>query len=220
MVSSRKVIFFFAAILFCVGFRSFPNGNAWPLDKSTAAGSKLFVIYPNGSRSITNDLPAGDPAAGTATITIDNVMTSIFNDYNNIAASYIILAGQTDLDYAANATNRTITIVEDTPDGAASGGDAQQARTGSQVTGCTIRFRPQIFEKAKLMVVSVTHELGHCLGLDHPQEITKSIMSYFRSDSEIRLQADDMMGITYLYPLDSSKVAESATLGLSCQRKQ
>lgn len=220
MVFRRHLFFLCMAIMFCIGFRSFPSGNNWPLDKSTTAGSKIFVVYPYGTRAIENDLPSGDPLYGTSTVTINNLMTSIFNDYNNIGASFLILANSSDADYAAQSRNRIITIEESTPNGAVSGGDAQQTRTNGQVTACLIRLKSQVFDKAKSMVQATTHEIGHCLGLDHPQEITQSVMSYFQPGNLVRLQADDMMGITYLYPTDSSKAKEVATLGLSCAQRQ
>lgn len=220
MASKKTFIFLGLAAFLSFGFRIFPSGNQWPLDKSTTATSKIFVVYPYGSRTIENDLPATDPSSGSTTVSIDNLMTSIFNDYNGINASFLVLAGQSDTDFSANSAQRTITIEEADPNGASSGGEAQQARTGGQVTSCSIKLKTQTLEKAKTFVTAVTHEIGHCLGLDHPQEITKSVMSYFQSGDEIRLQDDDKMGLTYLYPVDSAKAKETATLGMSCSRTQ
>lgn len=220
MASKKTFLSLAIAVFISLGFRIFPNGNAWLLDKSSTSSSKIFIVYPYGTRAIENDLPSTDPASGTATVSIDNLMTSIFNDYNNIGAAFLILAGQSDSDFSANSTNRIITLEEADPNGAASGGEAQQTRSGGQVTSCSIKLKGQIFEKAKAFVTAVTHEIGHCLGLDHPQEITRSVMSYFQSGNDVRLQADDMMGISYLYPVDSAKAKENATLGLSCARTQ
>ena len=42
-------------------------------------------------------------------------------------------------------------------------------------------------------------------------------MSYYMDrDAIYRLQNDDKMGITYLFPSDESKAKEINTLGLSC----
>jgi hypothetical protein len=218
MVSRGHFIFASVIVIGCLGFRSIPNANNWPISRASTTGSKIFVTVPNGARAIENNLPSEDPLAGSATVTIDSLMASIFNDYNAIAAAYVTLAGQSDSDYATNSIDRVIEIREGTPSGLFSGGEAKQLTNGREVRGCIIYLKPEMFQKARDFVRTVTHEIGHCLGLDHPQEITRSIMSYFQ-ESEYRLQDDDKMGITYLYPQDAAAARESANLGLSCERQ-
>ena len=50
------------------------------------------------------------------------------------------------------------------------------------------------------LLETVTHELGHCVGLGHPHNNYGAIMSYSRSGKSYRLSADDKAGAIYLYP--------------------
>ena len=47
---------------------------------------------------------------------------------------------------------------------------------------------------------SMTHELGHCAGLGHPNSNYEAIMSYSNNGKVDRLGLDDMAGLTSLYP--------------------
>lgn len=47
---------------------------------------------------------------------------------------------------------------------------------------------------------TMTHELGHCVGLGHPHTHYGAIMSYSRAGKSYRLSADDKAGAIYLYP--------------------
>lgn len=218
--SLKKIIWLFLTSSWCLGFRVWPNMDLWEIDASSEAQSKLFVVYAEATREVTNDLPSDDPAAGSGTITIQQLMNSVFNDYNSIQGAFVILTDVNDPDYsAAAASHRTITIELANPTALGAGGQTYHTRTENRLTGCRIVMKGGAYSSAKSYVGTVTHELGHCLGLDHPQDSTNSIMSYFNTNSTVRLQPDDKMGILYLYPTNPEKAKESATMGMSCARR-
>lgn len=142
-------------------------------------------------------------------------------DYNSINESYLNLVDSNDSDYSIdNSLNKKINI-SFAGSGGATVGHAQMIYENEKVVGCEISLERDLLDSAKALVATLTHEIGHCLGLDHSQESVNSIMSYY-SDSEsiYRLQIDDRMGITYLFAKNLSKVSEVNTYGLSCGIKK
>lgn len=202
----------------CLGFRTFSARNVWDIDNTAASRSKLFVVFDRATDSIINDLPSDDPL-GAGSLTVQSVMNSIFNDYNNIQASYINLVSSSDMDYVTLGTGRTITIINSATDGV-TGGQAKWEYQSGRVSGCSIRLANSAYNGAKQFIRVVTHELGHCLGLDHSQETVNSVMSYFSDSTKVfRLQDDDKMGIIFLYPVTPDYGKEASTFGLSCSRR-
>lgn len=53
---------------------------------------------------------------------------------------------------------------------------------------------------ALALLETLTHELGHCVGLGHPHTNYGAIMSYSRGGTSHRLSSDDKAGAIYLYP--------------------
>jgi predicted Zn-dependent protease len=126
-------------------------------------------------------------------------MDSIFADINSVGASYLELVDTTDTDYAARKEKREITI---TFDGATVGnsGEAQfEYGDNNRFSKCTITADTSLLDNSEFFIKRITHEIGHCLGLDHPQETIHSVMSYYSSSDTVRFQIDDKMGLIYLY---------------------
>lgn len=193
---------------------------------------KLCEEQSSNSLPIENDFNGtDDPLAGVNTLTLNQVIQSVIDDYNNVPTSFVRLAfypadpnnpgqpAQGDSVFTIEkAKKRTIDICFGNLDPRAglSGGYALPKVEGLQMVGCEIRARESAIEKAKGLTHLLAHEVGHCLGLMHPQEGVNAIMSYFTPERRRqRLQGDDMSGLTFMYPSEASYAVESATLGLS-----
>jgi hypothetical protein len=199
--------------LFTTGFRTFSSTTPWNIRVSDP---KLFLKFCERPNITNNDLDRNDPLFGQ-TLTFNVLLQSILNDYNNIPSSFLVLADADTDPESATKTKRTINICfGQTTSG---GGEARPKVEGSLYSGCEIALSSSIKSSANAFIKTVTHEIGHCLGLDHTQETIYSVMSYFSDVRAPRLQIDDMMALVYLYPTDPKYSKETSTLGLSCTPK-
>lgn len=215
----KRLFLISMAAFICLGYRVYPGVSGWPLDSSTTAGRKVFISLKTTGQALTNNLPPGDPLASSgATLTEAQLLQSVIDDFNSIQKSYLILALDTDPDFAANSLNRRIEIEEGDAVGESSG-EAALTFSGRSITGCKIKMTSKGYESAKTYLGLLTHELGHCIGLDHAQETVWSVMSYFYHEDVYRLAIDDKMGIVHLYPKSPSDAKEKPTLGLSCAKQ-
>jgi hypothetical protein len=215
----RKMCIILFCILVATGFKIYPGVRGWQLDTSSTAGRKVFITMPNTGKTIPNNLPASDSLATAGTnLTEAQIIDSVMSDYNNIQASNLILVADTDSDFATHSSNHRIIIEQGSAAGLSSG-EANPQFSGGTIISCKIQITPNAYEDAETFLHLVSHELGHCLGLDHPQETVYAVMSYFYDDSSYRLAVDDKMGIVHLYPKDSTYSKEKSTLGLSCSRQ-
>jgi hypothetical protein len=203
-----------------VGFRTFINHTPWDVNAANAANKKLFIKYSNATTNVSNDLSASDPLAKSGSkLTVKELMDSIFEDINGVGASYLELVDTDDADYSARKENREVTITFDGATGGNSGEAQFEYGDDGRFSTCTITADSSLLDNAEFFIKTITHEIGHCLGLDHPQETTNSVMSYYSSRDTVRFQIDDKMGLIYLYPIDSSAASEDNTFGMSCSRR-
>lgn len=215
----RTILSYLLTMSFGFGFNLYSNPKPWAIDNSSVLKRKIFVDYDFASRTLKNNLPSGDSLAATSNITVQLAMNSIMNDYNNIRGAYVVLVDTSDPDYTtANATDHVIKIRNQATDGL-NGGQTKYEYTNGKFSGCSIKLSDRVYDNAKSFIATTTHEIGHCMGLDHPQDTVYAIMSYFRNSDIYRLETDDKMGIIFLYPEDPAAAAESSTLGLSCARR-
>lgn len=215
----RNSFFLFLSAFLCVGFRVYPGIKGWGLDPSTTSGRKVFISLKASGRLLTNNLPSTDALSSSgSTLTESQLLQSVIDDYNSIQKSHLTLALDTDSDYPTHSENHRIEIEQGDAAGQSSG-EAQPSISGKTITGCKIIITDKAYENAKTYVGLLTHELGHCVGLEHPQETVWSVMSYFYQEDVYRLAIDDKMGIVHLYPKDPADAQEKATLGFACSRQ-
>ncbi len=211
-----RVLLMITSFFFCVGYRIQPGTKGWGIDATSTATRKVFITLKQAGKTLNNDLPSKDALSSSgSTLTESQLLQSIIDDVNNVQRSNLILALDSDTDYAANNTNKRIEIEQGVAAGQSSG-EAQLTFAGRTITACKIKLTDKAFESAKTYVALVTHELGHCLGLEHPQDTVWSVMSYFYNDEVYRLAIDDKMGIVHLYSKEASEANEKATFGAAC----
>ncbi len=194
-----------------LGFRATRGGVTWNLSVNDPY---LYVKICDPDTSLTNNLPSSD-ALANATLTKSVIVQSILDDINNLDTSFLVMA----LYFDGAPTNRTIEVCAGTPGALGASGNAQFKIEDGKIISCTIKLDPDHDGDAKKWLRTTTHEIGHCLGLMHPQESIHAIMSYYSDQEFLRYQIDDLMGISFLYPSPSYDLKETSTFGLKCSTK-
>lgn len=178
-----------------------------------AANPEIYVQFcPDNQTKLfaQNTVSAPDPLAKMVNVTAQEVLDSILDDYNGIVGSLLRLKNIAD-GPAEIPANKIINICQGSTQALGASAQAKPLPQG----GCTITLGSGVFKDVKLFLGALTHEIGHCLGLDHAHEMNQlAIMSYFAPPEIYRLQADDKLGIIHLYPLEKLKYQN--TWGLSC----
>ena len=158
------------------------------------------------------------------------IVQMVVDDYNSIPDSFIRIAiypddefdiptDPLDTPFSEDATKNRIIEIKDgaeTPVVAGAAALESDPLDASTIIRCEIIVNEIVSQDAKQLKGTLTHEIGHCLGLHHNHPDVDSIMSYNRFAS-YGLGVDDKMGITFLYPTDPSLAAETATYGASCE---
>jgi hypothetical protein len=228
-MNKNAIFSLFLLLVFSLGFRLLPF-TKWK-DLSLAQPTVWVRISDTSFQFSSTSLPSGDPLEG-ASVTPTSALRSVFNDFNQTTTWYVRLAaypsdpanppapalGDSPFTLTA-ASTRTISI-NFGPASGTSEGTVKQRYENGQIVGCDITLDTKLQTEAALFIRDLGHEIGHCLGLDHPQDTTYALMSYYTDFSKsIRLQVDDKMGLTYIFPKDSSYNKETTTLGLSCNKQ-
>lgn len=214
-----RIILIFLFVLMASGFKLLTTSR-W---KISSASPTLWIRMCSKMQSWSLT------GAGGATISGTLGLASVINDFNNVNSSYLRFAAYPadpanpgspapgDTTFTVDiASQRTIEVCSYDPSNPFEGGGATLDEEDGDIIGCDIQISDDVKKDYDKFIRTLTHELGHCAGLDHPQETKHAIMSYFAKRDKQRLLIDDKMGLVYLYPKDGVDVQEKATFGLQC----
>ena len=219
----NRLFIILCLISLTLGFRW--NRKRWRIGPED---NTIWVKICDGATdSWTNNFPDQDSLAGD-TLTFRVIIQSIVDDINNLSTSYLnielypedgVTAAAGSTFTVAKALERTIDICPGDPNLGAATGVARPKFNGDYYTECKMTIKESAQSNAKEWMGVMAHELGHCLGLNHPQGKYHAVMSYFRNQDLFRYQIDDLMAFAQIYPSPNMKVEEDGNLGLKCAFK-
>lgn len=176
------------------------------LPATPAAPTVEFIYDPNGEvppMSKKDELMEGQYAKLTDAQLLPILLQHAMDQWNTIRGSYLRMTmvpstgtpqrDRTDrlnvilAERSSNASTAAFATPETNPD------------NPDQIYDCDISISLNA-TSANSLLETITHELGHCVGLGHPHNNYGAIMSYSRGGSSYKLGADDKAGAIFLYP--------------------
>ena len=124
----------------------------------------------------------------------------ISNQHQDIDGFHVIAIGEASVTSAASAT--------------------PTIEKGS-IFDCDIRIADRK-TSAKSIAYTIMHEIGHCLGLGHNHHNYDAVMGYSRTNRSLYLGADDIAGLSFLYPAHTDGTKElipCGAVGISIRAK-
>jgi len=124
------------------------------------------------------------------------------DQWNAIRGSYLRFALETTTGDLTpdNLDERNFIVVQEAPSASVAAYAAPNVDPDSNtIKDCDIVIN-DVKTSALSLLETLTHELGHCVGLGHPHSNYGAIMSYSRGGHRYRLSPDDKAGAIYLYP--------------------
>lgn len=130
---------------------------------------------------------------------MEELLLYAFNKWNETPGSYINLVLERDSSVVQDREDKINSIVISKQNNLSSSAFALPIIEKQTIVDCDISLSSKS-TKAKTLAYTIMHEVGHCLGLGHAHTNAAAIMSYSREDQTLKLGADDIAGLIYLYP--------------------
>jgi hypothetical protein len=185
---------------------------------ATAAAPTISFVW-DGSAPFIKDKDKIDDGA-LANSTDEEVMsfllTRSLSRWSTVRGSFIKLElAPTDVNVSINKSDRVHAIVVSKQESLSTAASANPQFEDGLIFDCDIMVGTNAIAATNLDY-TLTHEIGHCLGLGHPHSNYGSIMSYSRSQVSPLLGADDKAGVIYLYP--DPAYSDNPSKSLACGR--
>lgn len=165
-----------------------------------------FVYDPNGDVPSLSNKDAvfdGIYANMTDKELVPILLQTAMDQWNEIRGSYlrlVLVASETSISRSdSDQVNMIVSEKNANASTAAFATPKQNPDNPDELYDCDISISLTSVSAASFLE-TVTHELGHCVGLGHPHNNYGAIMSYSRGGSSYRLGADDKAGAIFLYP--------------------
>lgn len=175
-------------------------------------------IWNGDSPFITNksEIAGGAFASATDADVMAYLLQQSLNRWGAVRGSYLKLAlGEINSSITIDAEDGINAIVVGKQSSLSSAASARPIDENGIIKDCDIEVGTNSIS-AKNLEITISHELGHCLGLGHAHSNYGAIMGYSRPQTSPNLGADDKAGVIFLYP-DPAYGSQSIET-LSCGR--
>jgi len=166
------------------------------------AAPNITFIWNGDSPFISGKSSIGDGSYASASDAdvMAYLLQRSLNRWSTVRGSYLkLILGNVDPSINIDSEDGVYAIVVGKQDSLSSAASARPQTESGTVIDCDIEVGTNPVS-AKSLEVTLTHEIGHCVGLGHAHSNYGAIMGYSRAQTSPDLGADDKAGVIFLYP--------------------